>query len=101
MAVAPRLSGGEVPDFPRVYTAMNSGDLVAAAVGAAVVALIALIAFLSSGRARFCSGPHNIGLYDQPYTNYPSYEGRGATKWDSDRRCAAFCQNSPCTVWCR
>jgi hypothetical protein len=48
-----------------------------------------------------CAGPHNITLYDSPYKNYPTYEGRGATWWDGDRRCTASCQQSPCTVWCR
>jgi hypothetical protein len=52
-------------------------------------------------RARYCPGPGNLNLYDRPYENYPTYEGRGATWWDGDRRCAAFCQQSPCAVWCR
>jgi len=47
-----------------------------------------------------CSGPHNIGLYDYPY-KYPSYEGRSAIRWDGDRRCVAYCGQSPCTIWCR
>ncbi len=50
---------------------------------------------------RFEAGPQNIGLYDSPYTNYPSYEGRSATQWDADRRCMASCSQSPCTIWCR
>jgi hypothetical protein len=52
-------------------------------------------------KAHYCPGPHNITLYDSPYTNYPSYEGRGAVWWDGDRRCSASCQQSPCVVWCR
>jgi hypothetical protein len=52
-------------------------------------------------RSGYCAGPHNIGLYDQPYTGYPVYEGRGATRWDGDRRCVSYCQQSPCAVWCR
>jgi len=49
----------------------------------------------------FCPGPHNIGLYDHPYKGYPTYEGRGATWWDGDNRCAASYQQSPCAIWCR
>jgi hypothetical protein len=49
----------------------------------------------------YCPGPSNITLYDAPYKGYPTYEGRGATWWDGDRRCAAYCQQSPCVVWCR
>jgi hypothetical protein len=64
------------------------------------VAIIAAVA-LSKCRDRFEAGPQNIGLYDSPYTNYPSYEGRSATQWDADRRCMASCSQSPCTIWCR
>ena len=78
-----------------------------------VVSLVALVlvlarcrATLPAGRRRrhlqgFCAGPHNIGVYDAPYKNYPSYEGRAAVSWDGDRRCMASCQQSPCVVWCR
>lgn len=52
-------------------------------------------------RAGYCPGPGNVNLYDSPYKNYATYEGRGAAWWDGDKRCAAFCQQSPCAVWCR
>ena len=50
-----------------------------------------------------CGGSdyNNIGLYDHPYKNYPVYAGREDTLWDWDRRCAAYCQQPPCTIWCR
>ena len=80
---------------------MKTSD--AAVLTALVVVLTLLYAWYAHRRARdrYCSGPRNITLYDHPYKNYPSYEGRGATWWDGDRRCAAFCQQSPCAVWCR
>ena len=52
-------------------------------------------------REGVCPGPHNINLYEVPHAGYPSYEGRGATRWDGTRRCAAYCQQSPCAIWCR
>jgi hypothetical protein len=48
----------------------------------------------------FCPGPYNIGLYDSPHF-YPTYEGRDSVEWDGDRRCATYCQQEPCVVWCR
>ncbi len=85
---------------------MKSADALVLAV--VVVLLILVVAWYehrrgapASAQSGFCAGPHNIGLYDWPYKNYPTYEGRGATWWDGDRRCAAYCQQSPCTVWCR
>ena len=84
--------------------------------GAALIALVVLLVVLvaawlmrrnadphraSADKARYCPGPHNVTLYDSPYKNYPSYEGRGAVWWDGDRRCTASCQQSPCVVWCR
>ena len=54
-----------------------------------------------AGGDAFCPGPKNINLYDHPYKDYPSYEGRGALWWDGDHHCAAYCQQSPCAVWCR
>jgi hypothetical protein len=49
----------------------------------------------------FLDPSQNIGVYDRPYTNYPSYAGRAALRWDSDNRCVANCQQSPCVTWCR
>ena len=66
-----------------------------------LILLLVLPARRAPARARLCSGPHNIGLYDAPYEHYPRYEGRGATWWDGPRRCMASCSQSPCTVWCR
>lgn len=79
---------------------------------ALVIVMIIIVAWLvrrrtkgargtAARRARYCPGPHNVTLYDSPYKNYPSYEGRGAVWWDGDRRCSASCQQSPCVVWCR
>ncbi len=64
------------------------------------VALI-LIATAAKGKERFLDPAKNIGVYDQPYWHYPVYEGRQVLKWDSDNRCTANCQQSPCVVWCR
>ena len=78
---------------------------------AAIIVVATIIAGHSHRKTRgrrgtpveaFCTDhPHNIGVYDRPYTNYPSYEGRDTTWWDQDRRCAAHCAQSPCAVWCR
>ena len=92
---------------------MNTPD--AAILTALLVALLLVIAwharsgkkatrttpngFRNFGPAR--AGPYNIGLYDRPYEDYPFYEGRAETAWDGDRRCAAYCGQSPCTIWCR
>jgi len=76
-----------------------------AALIAAVLLLALLFARAGAGggpaRARLCSGPHNVGLYDAPHEGYPRYEGRGAAWWDGPRRCASSCSQSPCVVWCR
>lgn len=55
--------------------------------------------FRNSAQPR--AGPNNLGLYDRPYEDYPYYEGRAETAWDGDRRCVAYCGQSPCTIWCR
>ena len=83
-----------------------------AALLTAIVILVVLVAAWYSHRhshdkgedgesEAFCPGPHNVNTYDHPYKNYPSYEGRGASWWDGDHRCASYCAQSPCTVWCR
>ena len=83
--------------------------------GAIIVAVVVLVAYapffkstVTSGGAamsplveKFLDPSKNIGVYDQPYWHYPDYEGRKTLKWDSDNRCSANCQQSPCTVWCR
>lgn len=78
----------------------------AAVLAAAVVAAFALWCHLAvrcplRRPQGFCPGPHNITLYDRPHLGYPVYEGRAATVWDGDQRCAAYCAQSPCAVWCR
>ncbi len=85
---------------------MDRSGRTAIAIAIIVALTIAIVAaYRARARAhrksRYCPGPNNVGLYDKPYKNYPTYEGRGATWWDGDRRCAAFCQQSPCAVWCR
>lgn len=75
--------------------------LLTALVIALIVAFVFVLSLTAPGRDRYRSGPENVGLYDRPYKGYPHYEGRHATWWDGDRRCAAFCQTSPCAVWCR
>jgi hypothetical protein len=77
---------------------------------AAILTAIALVIILliawymhrhGGSQSGYCSGPSNIGLYDHPYLYPAANEGRQTVCWDGDRRCAAFCQQSPCTVWCR
>jgi hypothetical protein len=46
-------------------------------------------------------GPYNIGLNDETYHHYPYYAGQAETRWDGDRRCVAYCEQEPCTIWCR
>jgi hypothetical protein len=81
---------------------METGALLAAA---AIIAILALAAAWRARRGKeaspFCSGPYNIGVYDSPYTNYPVYDGRASVRWDVDGRCAAYCSQLPCAVWCR
>ena len=84
---------------------MKTSD--AALLTAILVVIILIVAWFThrgggggGGDEAFCPGPHNINLYDHPY-RYPTYEGRGASWWDGDRRCASYCQQSPCVVWCR
>ena len=45
-------------------------------------------------------GPYNIQLYDKPYY-YPKWEGNHQLWWDTNARCAAYCAQTPCTIWCR
>ena len=82
---------------------MKSSDAIVLTVIVMIVVLV--IAWYARARASkgdgYCPGPGNINLYDHPYKNYPTYEGRGATWWDGDRHCAAYCGQSPCAVWCR
>jgi hypothetical protein len=71
-----------------------------------IVVLIVIVWYSQRNRAapsaKFQSGPYNIGVYDSPYENYPYYEGRAETSgWDGDERCVAYCEQSPCTIWCR
>lgn len=71
--------------------------------GIAVVVVIILAVVFSQGgtsAAAFCAGPYNLQLYDYPYL-YPKFEAPAALSWDGDRRCAAYCAQSPCTLWCR
>lgn len=79
---------------------------------AALVAVLVVVLLLATwalsavirrcgGRARFLpGGPYNLGLYNVPYY-YPVYEGRAVLDWDPDRRCTAYCSQSPCVTWCR
>jgi hypothetical protein len=78
----------------------------AALLTALVIALVLLIVWLARApRARrrgdsYCPGPYNIALYDWPYF-YPAYVARASVEWDGDKRCASYCQQPPCVVWCR
>jgi hypothetical protein len=83
---------------PRMVKPLAAAELTALVV---VVIVIVVWAMRQRRAEKLCAGPHNITIYDSPYKNYPTYEGRGATWWDGDRRCLASCQQSPCTVWCR
>lgn len=46
------------------------------------------------------SGPANIQLYDIPLW-YPNFVAKTLMKWDGDKRCAAYCGQEPCAIWCR
>ena len=52
-------------------------------------------------RENFFAGELNVGLYDYPYINYPIYSGYYSLCNDESARCVAFCENEPCTIWCR
>lgn len=81
---------------------MKASD--AALLTAIVLVIVLVIAWYAHRRGQmdgYCPGPKNINLYDHPYKNYPTYEGRGAVWWDGDHHCTASCQQSPCVVWCR
>ncbi len=81
---------------------------------AAIIAIILILAFLFAicsgkdfltGKDTYCGsvydmGPYNIQLYDRPYY-YPRWEGNHNLWWDTNARCAAYCTQSPCVVWCR
>jgi hypothetical protein len=78
---------------------MPSWSLILAVAVVTVIAVAAVIA--APGREGYGKAPYNLGVYDQPHRNYPRYEGRAAVNWDPDNRCAAYCTQPPCTVWCR
>ncbi len=54
-------------------------------------------------RSRFCdrgaAGPYNIQLYDTPRV-YPRYQSRPYYAALGSERCAAYCREDDCTVWC-
>ena len=77
---------------------MDSGRSCALAL---IVVIVLILVASGPMKEKFLDPAKNIGIYDQPYWHYPVYEGRRVLKWDSDNRCMASCQQSPCVVWCR
>jgi hypothetical protein len=62
----------------------------------AVVLGLALVA-LCGRRAAFRAAPV---LYDRPRV-FPLYTARPLLAFDPEGRCAAWCGQRPCAVWCR
>lgn len=80
--------------------------LILTAIAVIIVIIVGCYASKRKGESSFCSGPYNLQLYDYPYGGpkqggYPHYEAKAALSWDGDRRCAAWCSKSPCSIWCR
>ncbi|HVE13176.1 MAG TPA: hypothetical protein VNI01_07275 [Elusimicrobiota bacterium] len=69
------------------------------AVGLALIAVLGLVLVvaLRPRRASFRAAPV---FYDRPRV-YPLYTARPLLAFDPAGRCAAWCSQRPCTVWCR